>query len=186
MKLPCSDRGIFRFLVMATLVALAVTLAGALPGVSADGGEDKNKDQGREQAPPIPEKTDPNLGSHLDQLVARVEEGESTSEDAAGDTPVHSGAPVAVTIQLTGNADDVVVFLEDNGGDPRNVGEDYIEAYVPMTLLGAVSEQPGVVRVREIVPPQPVQIAQRVTGNGPAVHGSLPWNQAGTAARASK
>ena len=39
-------------------------------------------------------------------------------------------------------------FLQDNGGDPRNVGEDYIEAYVPVTLLGAVSEQPGVIRVR--------------------------------------
>ena len=86
---------------------------------------------------------------------------------------------MAVTIYLTSNVSDVVQFLEDNGGDPRNVGEDYIEAYVPVYLLGAVSERPGVMRVREIVPPHPAQISNQVIGNGPAVHGSIPWNQAG-------
>ena len=38
----------FRFLAMATLAALAVTLAVALPGVSADGGVDKNREAARE------------------------------------------------------------------------------------------------------------------------------------------
>ena len=174
----------FRFLAMATLATLAVTLAAALPGVSADGGGDKNREfaQGQQQAPPIPEKAElnySNLGSHLDQLVASVEAGQATVQDAASNSPVHSGESVAVTIYLSGNVDEVVSFLEDNGGDPRNVGEDYIEAYVPVTLLGQVSEQPGVIRVREIVPPQPVQTIQRVTGHGPAVHGSPAWNQAG-------
>ena len=174
----------FRFLAMATLAALAVTLAAALPGVSADGGGDRSKEtaQGHEQVPPIPEKAGlnyPNLGSHLDQLVGSVEAGQATVQDAASNSPVHSGESVAVTIYLSGNVDDVVSFLGDNGGDPRNVGEDYIEAYVPVTLLGPVSEQPGVIRVREIVPPQPAQTIQRITGHGPAVHGSPAWNQAG-------
>ena len=62
---------------------------------------------------------------------------------------MYSGAPVAVTIYLSGNVDEVVAFLEENGGDPRNAGEDYIEAYVPVPLLGPVSERPGVIRVRE-------------------------------------
>ena len=167
----------FRFLMMATLAALAVTLAAALPGVSADGGGDKNREfaQGQQQAPPIPEKAElsyPNLGSGLDQLVASVEAGQATVQDAASNSPVHSGESVAVTIYLSGNLDEVVGFLEDNGGDPRNVGEDYIEAYVPVTLLGQVSEQPGVIRVREIVPPQPAQTIQRIIGHGPAAHGS--------------
>ena len=183
MMRPYSDRGIFRFLAMAILIALAVTLAVALPGVSADGGEDgKRDDYSHDQAPPIPDKGElnyPNLGSHLDQLLTSVEEGQATSLDAAGYTPVHSGASVAVTIYLSGNVDDVVTFLEENGGDPRNVGEDYIEAYVPVTLLGQLSQQPGVVRVREIVPPQPTQLTQQITGHGPAVHGSQAWNQAG-------
>ena len=189
MMRPCSDKGIFRFLAMAILAALAVTLAAALPGVSADGGEDKaapiprsGGTGGDNQAPPIPNKTAlnyPNLGSHLDQLVTSVEEGQATSKDAAGETPVHSGESVAVTIYLTGNVDAVVNFLEDYGGDPRNVGEDYIETYVPVTLLGPVSEQPGVIRVREIVPPLPAQDVQRVAGHGPAAHLSAAWNQAG-------
>ena len=168
----------FRFMAMAILAALAVTLGVALPGVSADGGEGKNGDQS--QAPPIPDKTAlnyPNLGSHLDQLVASVEAGQATSQDAAGDAPVHSGESVAVTIYLTGNVDEVVSFLENNGGDPRNVGEDYIEAYVPVTLLGQVSEQPGVVRVREIVPPQPAY--GDATSQGVGAHLATAWHEAG-------
>ena len=55
---------------------------------------------------------------------------------------------------MSGSVDEVIAFLEENGGDPRNVGEDYVEAYVPVTLLGPASEQPGVLRVREIVPPE--------------------------------
>ena len=109
------------------------------------------------QAPPIPDKGElkyPNLGSRLDELVASVEAGDATAEQAASGAAMHSGASVAVTIYLSGGVDEVVAFLEDNGGDPRNVGEDYIEAYVPVTLLGPASEQPGVLRVREIVPPE--------------------------------
>ena len=109
------------------------------------------------QARSIPEKRElkyPNLGSRLDELVARVEAAETTAEDAARDAAVHRGASVAVTIHLSGSVDGVVAFLEENGGDSRNVGEDYVEAYVPVTLLGPVSEQPGVLRVREIVTPE--------------------------------
>ena len=113
---------------------------------------------GDDQVLPLPEKGElkyPNLGSRLDGLVASVEAGQATAQDAAADTPVHSGESVAVTIYLSGNVDEVVAFLEENGGDPRNVGGDYIEAYLPVPLLGPVSEQPGVIRVREIIPPQP-------------------------------
>ena len=107
---------------------------------------------------PIPEKAElkyPNLGSALDQMVAGVENGESTAREAAKEAPVRQEESVAVTIYLSGNVDDVVSFLEDNGGSPRNVSEDYIESYVPVTLLGPVSEQPGVLQVRAIIPPQP-------------------------------
>ena len=173
-----------RFLGTAIIAAVMVLLTVALAGVSADGDEGKNEEaaEGQEQSLPIPEKAElkyPNLGSYLDGLVVQVEGGETTSQDAASDALVHSEESVAVTIYLTGSVDEVVSFLEENGGDPRNVGEDYIEAYVPVILLGQLSEQPGVIRVREIVPPQPSQTTQRITGHGPAVHGSLAWNQAG-------
>ena len=176
----------FRFMALAVLAALAIALA-ALPGVSADGGDHQaapipqnGGTGGGNQAPPIPDKGElsyPNLGSHLDGLVSSVEVGQATAMSAAADTPVHSGGSVAVTIYLTGNADAVVSFLEDNGGDPRNVGEDYIEAYVPVTLLGAVSEQPGVIRVREIVPPETDY--GPVTSQGVQAHLVQPWHNAG-------
>ena len=160
-------------LVIAALVTLAISLGVATPNVY--GGSD-------DTLPTLPEKPElkyPNLGSNLDQLVASVEKGETSAKEAAEDAPVHQEASVAVTIYLSGNLDDVVKFLEDNGGSPRNVGEDYIEAYVPVSLLGQVSEQPGVIRVREIAPAEPAQSAQRVAGHGPLVHGSSAWNQAG-------
>ena len=123
-------------LVIAALVTLAISLGVATPNVY--GGSD-------DSLPTLPEKPElkyPNLGSNLDQLVASVEKGETSAKEAAEDAPVHQEASVAVTIYLSGNVDDVVKFLEDNGGSPRNVGEDYIEAYVPVSLLGQVSDSP--------------------------------------------
>ena len=123
--------------------------AASIPRSGGTGGDD--------QALPIPDKGElkyPNLGSRLDELVASVEAGQTTAEEAAKGAAVHSGASVAVTIYLSGSVEGVVAFLEENGGDPRNVGEDYVEAYVPVPLLGPASEQPGVLWVREIVPPE--------------------------------
>ena len=70
--MPCKKH--FGFLATAIVAALMVTLAVALPGVSADGDEDKNReiDQSEDQALPLPDKTElnhPNLGSHLNGLV---------------------------------------------------------------------------------------------------------------------
>ena len=163
----------FSFVATLILSALIVTVVATVPGVSADGDDDAV----------IPlEKTEakyPNLGSSLNQIVANVQEGRMTAGEAAGGASIFSDESAAVTIHLSGHVDEVVAFLEEYGGDPRNVGEDYIEAYVPVTLLGSLSKRPGVLRVREIIPPQPTQITQRVIGNGPAVHGSQPWNAAG-------
>ena len=161
-----------RLLSILALLALAIPLAVVQPA-SGDGEDDRH---------PILEKTElkyPNLSFMLNQLVARVEAGESLPEEAAEDSPVHQGSSMAVTIYLSDHVADAVQFLEDTGGDPRNVGEDYIEAYVPVTLLGLASEQPGVSRVRLIVPPQPLQSAPPVTGQGVQAHGSAAWNQAG-------
>ncbi len=177
-------KGLFGATAVTVLGILAIALLVAAPGVFADGDESgkKDTDEGHEQALPLLEKTGlkyPNLGSHLDRMVASVEAQETTAESAAENSPIRRGTSVAVTIYVRGSVDDVVSFLEDNGGDTRNVGEDYIEAYVPVTLLGLVSERPGVIRVQEIVPPQPAQTTQRVVGHGPAAHLSAAWNQAG-------
>ena len=175
-------------LVITVLVTLAIPLGVATPNVYGDG---------EDSQPTLPEKPElkyPNLGSNLDQLAASVEKGKTSAKEAAEEEPVHRKPSIAVTIYLSGNVGDVVKFLEDNDGSPRNVDEDYIEAYVPVSLLGRVSEQPGVIRVREIipptatqlVPPQPPQIAQQVAGHRPPAHGSSAWNQAGISGQGIK
>ena len=98
-------------------------------------------------------------------------------EDAAADTAVHLGESVAVSIYLSGNVEDVVRFLEENGGDTRNVDENYIEAYVPVTLLGTLSEQVGVERVREIIPPESTY--GDYTSEGVAAHLATAWHDKG-------
>ena len=177
-RVPMPGKRHFRFLGIAILLPLVVILAVALPGVSAGGDEDM--DEGHNQAPPLPEKAEleyPQLGSRLNGLVVRVEEGEMSAGEATEDTAVHQEESVAVTLHLSRNVAEVVSFLQRNGGDPRNVGEDYIEAYIPVSLLGQVSEQPGILRVREIVPPQPD--FGDFTSQGVQTHGSPAWNRAG-------
>ena len=168
-----------RQLAIAAMAVLALSVGTTAAGVSAEGEGDK--------FPSIPEKRElkyPNLGSRLNDLVARVEEGAASAQEAADGAPVQREGSVAVTVYLSGNVADVAGFLEDNGGDPRNVGEDYIEAYVPMTLLGRLSEQPGVVRVREIVPPEPD--FGNITSQGVPAHGAPAWHRAGNTGQGVK
>ena len=137
-------------------------------------------DHGEDTLPTPPEKTElkySNLGSKLDRLIGRIEAGEISALDAAGNAPIHQDESVAVTIYLSGNAKEVVDFLKQNDGEVGNVGDDYIEAYVPVLLLGKTSDQPGVLRVREIIPPH--QTHGDSTSQGVSVHGSQSWNKEG-------
>ena len=135
----------------------------------------------------------------LSQLVESVEQGISTANDAAASAPISDGESVAVTFYTQGDATSLADFLRVNGGDPRNVGEGYIEAYVPIGLLVSASEQPGVTRVDAIVPPQPADHASPsteninapasrgiVTSQGVALHGADAWHTAGYTGRGVK
>ena len=95
----------------------------------------------------------PNLGVRFNQLVAGFEEEWSTAKQSAEVASLYSDESIAVTIHLSGHVNEVVIFVEDSGGDPRNVGKDYFEAYVPVPLLRPVSERPGVIKATEITPP---------------------------------
>ena len=130
----------------------------------------------------IPKKSEvkhPKADTAINSLVERVESGEITAQEAAEEAPLHRGESVGVIILLSGNVDGVVAFLEANGASNINAGEDYIEAFVPVLLLGQTSEQPGVLRVDQIQPPGETQRTPQVTGQGPGVHGSRAWNDAG-------
>ncbi len=163
----------FRSVATAAVFVLVIALVATMSAVSADGDDDVVISVQKSQ------QQYPNLGSQLNQMVSNVQEGRMSASDAAGGAAISSNESVAVTIYLWGLVDEVVAFLEEFGGDPRNVGEDYIEAYVPLSLLGPVSERPGVLRVRQIIPPQPAQLSQQVIGDGPDLHGSPAWNAAG-------
>lgn len=119
----------------------------------------------------------PVLGSRLHNLDARIESGEISVAEAARESPISLGDSVAVAIHVEGNSDDVAAFLQGNDGDPRNVREGYIEAYVPVPLLTKLSKQPGVVRVREIVPPRSNQGG--ATNQRTGEHGSPSWHEGG-------
>ena len=75
--------------------------------------------------------------------------------------------------------DDVREYLEENDIFVRNVGEDYIEAHVPPSQLGAASEQPGVLRVDTVVPPRSQQTQSKVISQGVGLHGADAWHNAG-------
>ena len=107
------SKRLFSLLVILTLL---ISLTIAIPVVHGDGDGPEGFSVPKKQEQPYL-----NLGSHLNQLVASVEQRQLSAKQAAADSPIHSGGSVAVTIHLSGNVDDVVQFLEDNGGDPRNI-----------------------------------------------------------------
>ena len=120
----------------------------------------------------------PNLDSNLNNLVEQVEVGALSFAAAAEQAPLHSGESVAVTLFVeSGSAEGIADWLEENGASPRNIGDDYIEAYVPVSLLVAASEQDGAIVIRTIIPPQPMQGS--VISEGAALHGAPAWNNAG-------
>ena len=137
---------------------------------------------GVENLPPIEGKRNPpaypNMDSNLNRIVEQVQTGQFTAQAAAANAPLSSEESVAVTIYVAeGFAAAIVAFLDSNGASPRNVGTDYVEAYVPVSLLPDTSAQDGVISVRTIVPPQPAQSA--VGSEAATAHGATAWHSAG-------
>ena len=90
-----------------------------------------------------------------------------------------SDEPVLVTFYIEPEQVAAVrQFLEDNDVFVRNVGEDWIEAHVPPSLLPAASEQPGVRRVDTVIPPQPQSLG-RVVSQGVELHHADAWHRMG-------
>ena len=118
-----------------------------------------------------------NMDSVLNGLVQQVERGIASARSAASTAPLSDDESVAVTLFIEEDYVEAVrQYLDDNGASVRNVGEDYIEAYVPVSLLGSVSQQEGVTSVSAIIPPQPAQ--ETLTSDAVAVHGADIWHAA--------
>ena len=120
----------------------------------------------------------PNMDSNLNRILQQIETGRFTAQAAAASVPIHREESVAVTLYITeAYADAIAAWLTDNGADPRNIGVDYIEAYVQVSLLAEASQQEGVISVRTIIPGQPAQ--GTVVSEGAAAHGAPAWHAAG-------
>ena len=140
------------------------------------------EDSSIQNLPPIKGKFNPpqypNMDSNLNRILEQVQSGRLTAKAAASNAPFHSGASVAVRLYIIeGYAQDVWDWLEENGADPRNIGVDYVEAYIPVSLLVEASQREGVITVHTIIPLQPAQGA--IVSEGAVVHGAPAWNAAG-------
>ncbi len=177
---------------LATILAMAVLFAALANGNSAAAQTadtptpvptvEQPDGSGIQNLPPIEGKINPpqypNMDSHLNHILQQVETGQFTAQAAAANAPIHREESVAVTLYVTeGYAQDVWDWLEDSGADPRNIGVDYIEAYIPVSLLPAASQQEGVISVRTIIPPEEDQ--GTVVSEGVARHGVPAWWAAG-------
>lgn len=175
----------------AGILALAVAAA-ALFAALASGGMPGALAQQQPDGTPAPAPTPDagadlsaakqgSLDSMLSQMVASAERGYASADGAAGASPLREGESVAVTFYIHGSNAPLLDFLRENGGDPRNAEDGYVEAYVPLSALAAASRQAGVARVQAIIPPQPAQSGGQgaVVSQGVAAHNAAEWHAAG-------
>ncbi len=118
----------------------------------------------------------PNLGSQLSDLAVAASAAAPPSLDGGTNATASSGARL-LAIQLDGNPDEVLDFLDRNGIAPANVVGDYLEVYVPPDLLAPLSQQTGVSRVREM--PQAFKELGPTLSKGVEFHGADVWHRGG-------
>ena len=96
-----------------------------------------------------------------DANAGKGAEGARAIADAVSEAPASQGDAVGVTVYASDDIRAAKEFLEDNGVAIRHSGRTYLEAFVPARLLGALSEQKGVIRVERIIPPAVSQAIAR-------------------------
>ena len=90
----------------------------------------------------------PRLESQLAQLVEAFENNDPAAAQAMG---LALDEPVAVSVAISGDPSEVVDFLRTNGARVASSGPGFVEADVPISLLGPVSELTEVLRVSRII-----------------------------------
>ena len=99
-----------------------------------------------------PTLTYENLGSGLNNIITRnvQHQHQETQGDANGKESTPTPDPtIVVDIFTSEDTGQSIAFLTDNGIAPRHTGDTNITAAVPISLLADLSQQPGVIRVRE-------------------------------------
>ena len=146
----------------------------------------------------------PKLKGRLQELVYRYEQGELTAAEVASEFEVRQGSSVHVDVELSpdpANTDALAAWLKSKGGSSllitkSEVYPNGISGFVPVSLMAALSQQPGVSRIitpsrsgggskrgpsltptpqgaeQSNAPPTPTPVLSQ----GVAAHGATAWN----------
>ena len=131
-----------------------------LPPAQQEGG-DTTGESGEEAPtetlpPPPPTYTYPNIrGSSLQLDIVEFEEAQDAASGPSGQSdPAVEDSVIYVEIFLSANTTEVADWLRSKGVSPLYAADGYIDAEVPLSLLGELSQQDG---VREVSQPGPVK-----------------------------
>ncbi len=145
-------------LIMAVMLLMAALLACG-PATQSVPGEQTAPHPGQQDGDgtPAPAEEDapqyPKLDATFQEIVQRFENGELSETEAAALAPDHFESLVMVTVDVSSNLDAIDDWLSrQNLEDPRrfaNPNHDpmYINTWVPVSLLGSLSQQEGVIVV---------------------------------------
>lgn len=158
------SRNFPRFILLSALFLLitaATPLLACAPASPADGNAltpapDSNRDPDAPTATPKPANHYPKLHSILQQLVRNYEAGASTEHQAAAQAPLFYDRTVLITADIPANIDAVDKWMANQNISPRHKEvtplESRLYAYVPVSLLGTLSQQTGISTVDPVVP----------------------------------
>ena len=157
------------------LVCFFIVLT-ATPALAADGARDGQRPaaQARDAARRA-SRALPRLDAQLNRLVAELGAPRSDPAAVAREAPLARDSSVAVKVRLVdGTAPaTLAAFLGQRGALVANVGNDGLEAYVPVAALPDLAAQPAIASVRALLPPQ-----AQTTNQATELLGSPAWNAA--------
>lgn len=113
----------------------------------------------------------PKAVSKLDHSLHALAQGRAEPHALTDHDRLANGDKVAVTIRLTGPPQDTAAAVAALQADIANIGDELIEAYIPIAALTSLNS------IRSIISVHPIYSAQQqVTSQGSIVHNSAQWN----------
>ena len=136
----------------------------AVPPAQQEGG-DNAEESGDADPPPPPTVPTPSYPKIKYGLQYEVVEFEEAQDAASGPSGQSDSAPedtaVFVRILLSGNKAEVAAWLRSKGITPAHADDPSISnlnARVPLSLLGELSQQDGVTRIERPLQPEPANL----------------------------
>ena len=157
--MKCLFVTITRHTLLLAVLLLAAALLACGPATQSVPGEQTDPQSGQQDADGTPEPAEedspkyPKLDATFQQLVQRFEAGELSETEAAALAPDHFESLVMVTVDVSSNLEAIDDWLSRQNLDyphrfanPDHVPM-YINTWVPVSLLGSLSQQEGVMIV---------------------------------------